>query len=170
MSCLTKTTCQSKKWKEPKLWPLLCQSFHAPSDSTHPLNNCVNLKAGIFSIILIPNDWEILELSVIYYYFTTSHSFPLEKGGFAKEALLYRRYRHSCIALWYTQYKEELREATKVNRLYQWVPCGVEVERLPCNPRVSGSLPGAGNLKKLFIWMKIHGLTQNSYTLQIYPL
>ena len=165
MSCLTKTTCQSKKWKEPKLWPLLCQSFHAPSDSTHPLNNCVNLKAGIFSISSISN-----KLSVIYYYFTTSHSFFLEKGGSAKEALLYRRYRHSCIALWYTQYKEERREATKVNRLYQWVPRSVGVEHWPCNPRVSGSLPGAGNLKKLFIWMKIHGLTQNSYTLQIYPL
>ena len=30
----------------------------------------------------------------------------------------------------------------------------------PCNPRVSGSNPYASNLKKLFIWMKIHGLTQ----------
>ena len=97
-------------------------------------------------------------VSVIYYYFTTSHSFSLEKGGFAKEALLYRRYRHSCIALWYTQYKEERREATKVNRLYQWVPRSVGVERWPFNPRVSGSIPG--NLKKLFFWMKIHGLTQ----------
>ena len=92
--------------------------MHQVTPPTHPLNNCVNLKAGIFPIILIPNDWEILERSVIYYYFTTSHSFPLEKGGFAKEALLYRRYRHSCIALWYTQYKGERREATKVNRLY----------------------------------------------------
>ena len=39
-------------------------------------------------------------------------------------------------------------------------PHGVEVERWLCNPRVSGSIPGAGNLEKLFIWMKIHGLTQ----------
>ena len=36
------------------------------------------------------------------------------------------------------------------------------VEHWPCNPRVSGSIPGVGNLKKLFIWMKIHGLTQKS--------
>ena len=35
---------------------------------------------------------------------------------------------------------------------------GVEVERWLCNPRVSGSIPG--DLEKLFIWMKIHGLTQ----------
>ena len=41
-------------------------------------------------------------------------------------------------------------------------PCGVEVEHWFCNPRVSGSVSGANNLKKLFIWMKIHGLTQNS--------
>ena len=27
-----------------------------------------------------------------------------------------------------------------------------------CNPRVSGSIPGGGNLKKLSNWMKIHGL------------
>ena len=26
---------------------------------------------------------------------------------------------------------------------------------------ISGSIPGAGNLKKLFNWMKIHGLPQN---------
>ena len=67
---------------------IICQSFHAPSDSNHPLNNCVNLKAGIFPIILLPNDWEILERSAIYGLysnFTTSHSFSLEKGGFAKE-------------------------------------------------------------------------------------
>ena len=30
-----------------------------------------------------------------------------------------------------------------------------------CNPRLSGSSPGAGNLKKLFIWMKFHGLPKN---------
>ena len=29
------------------------------------------------------------------------------------------------------------------------------IECWPCIPRVSGSMPGAGNLKKLFIWMKI---------------
>ena len=39
-------------------------------------------------------------------------------------------------------------------------PYGVKVERWLCNPRVSGSIPGAGNLEKLFIWMKSHGLTQ----------
>ena len=38
-------------------------------------------------------------------------------------------------------------------------PCCVGVEHWPCNPRVSGLIPGAGNLKKLFIWIKIHGLT-----------
>ena len=38
------------------------------------------------------------------------------------------------------------------------VPCGVGVELWPSNPRVSGSIHGASNLKKLFI----HGLTQNS--------
>ena len=35
-------------------------------------------------------------------------------------------------------------------------------ERWTCDPRVSGSSPGAGNLKKLLIWMKIHGLPQKS--------
>ena len=40
------------------------------------------------------------------------------------------------------------------------VPLGVGVERWPCNPRYSASIPGDGNLKKLLIWMKIHGLTQ----------
>ena len=34
-------------------------------------------------------------------------------------------------------------------------------ESWTCDPRVSGSSPGAGNLKKLLIWMKIHGLPQN---------
>ena len=29
-----------------------------------------------------------------------------------------------------------------------------------CNPKVKGSIPGAGNLKKLLIWMKIHGVIQ----------
>ena len=46
-----------------------------------------------------------------------------------------------------------------------WVPHGVEIERWLCNPRVSGSIPGTDNLEKLFIWMKIHGLTQISKTL-----
>ena len=43
-----------------------------------------------------------------------------------------------------------------------WLHLGYRISTLehwPCNPRVSGSIPGAGNLKKLFIWMKIHGLT-----------
>ena len=35
-------------------------------------------------------------------------------------------------------------------------------EHWTCNLRVSGSIPGAGNLKKLFNWMKIHGLPQKS--------
>ena len=30
-----------------------------------------------------------------------------------------------------------------------------------CNPRVSGSIPGNSNLKRLFNWMKIHGLQKN---------
>ena len=42
----------------------------------------------------------------------------------------------------------------------QWVSHGVEVECWLCNPRVSGLNLDAGNLEKLFIWMKIHGLTQ----------
>ena len=36
-------------------------------------------------------------------------------------------------------------------------PCGVEGECWTCNPKVSGSMPGSSNLKKL----KIHGLPQN---------
>ena len=40
------------------------------------------------------------------------------------------------------------------------VPCGIGGERWTCDPRVSGSSPGTGNLKKLSIWMKIHGLPQ----------
>ena len=35
------------------------------------------------------------------------------------------------------------------------------IEGWPCNSRVSGFIPDAGKLKKLFIWMIIHGLTQN---------
>ena len=31
----------------------------------------------------------------------------------------------------------------------KWVPHCVEVERWLCNPRVSGSKPGAGNLEKI---------------------
>ena len=34
------------------------------------------------------------------------------------------------------------------------------IEHWPCNPRISGSIPGSGNLKNLFIVMKIHGLAQ----------
>ena len=44
----------------------------------------------------------------------------------------------------------------------KWVPHGVEGERWLCNPRDCSSIPGTGNLEKLFIWMKIHGLTQTS--------
>ena len=36
------------------------------------------------------------------------------------------------------------------------------IDRWPCIPRVSGLIPGASNLKKLFTWMKVHGLTQIS--------
>ena len=42
-----------------------------------------------------------------------------------------------------------------------WVAPG-GVEFWPCYSRVSGLIPCAGNLKKLFIWMKIHCLPQNS--------
>ena len=45
-------------------------------------------------------------------------------------------------------------------KLHKVRPRGVGVEHWPCNPRVSGAIHGAGNLKRLFIWMKIHGLTQ----------
>ena len=34
------------------------------------------------------------------------------------------------------------------------------VNWLTCNPRISSSIPGARNLKKLLNWMKIHGHTQ----------
>ena len=40
------------------------------------------------------------------------------------------------------------------------------IECWPCNPRVSGSISGTGNLKKLLIWMKIH---TNYKTLFISP-
>ena len=43
----------------------------------------------------------------------------------------------------------------------QGVPHGVGGERWTCNPRVSGSIPGNSNLKRLFNWMKIHGLQKN---------
>ena len=43
----------------------------------------------------------------------------------------------------------------------QGVPYGVGGERWTCNPRVSGSIPGPCNLKKLLIWKKIHSLPQN---------
>ena len=46
------------------------------------------------------------------------------------------------------------------NKIIQWVPHGVEVEHWLCNPRLSGSILGAGNLEKLFIWMIFHGVTQ----------
>ena len=39
-------------------------------------------------------------------------------------------------------------------------PRGVGLEHWLCNPRVSGLISGAGNLEKLFNWMKIHGLAQ----------
>ena len=55
----------------------------------------------------------------------------------------------------------------KLYHTTEYIPCGcgspmhgVEVECWLCNPRVSGSIPGAGNLEKLFIWIKIYGLTQ----------
>ena len=41
-----------------------------------------------------------------------------------------------------------------------WVPHGVEVDCWLSNPRASVSIPCTCNLEKLFIWMKIHGLTQ----------
>ena len=40
-------------------------------------------------------------------------------------------------------------------------PHGVGTERWTCNPKVRGAIPGAGNLRKNFNWMKIHGLPQN---------
>ena len=39
-------------------------------------------------------------------------------------------------------------------------PMAEGIERWLCNQRVSGSIAGTGNLKKLLIWMKIHGLIQ----------
>ena len=40
---------------------------------------------------------------------------------------------------------------------FLWVPHGLEVKRWLCNQKVSGSIPSAGNLEKLVIWMKIYG-------------
>ena len=48
-----------------------------------------------------------------------------------------------------------------VVKYFEVSPCGVGVEHWPCNPRVSGSIPGYGNLKKLFIWMKIHPMEKS---------
>ena len=36
------------------------------------------------------------------------------------------------------------------------------IKRWSCNPRVSVTIPGAGNLKKLLILLKIDGLTQTT--------
>ena len=44
---------------------------------------------------------------------------------------------------------------------------GVEVELWLHNPRVSGSISGTSNLEKLFIWMKIHGLTQKQTVIEL---
>ena len=49
----------------------------------------------------------------------------------------------------------------------QRVPHGVEVEHWLRNPRVSGLIPGASNLEKLFILMKIHGLTQKQTVIEL---
>ena len=48
------------------------------------------------------------------------------------------------------------------NYVKEGVPRGVGGERWTCDPTVSGSSLSAGNLKKLLIWMKIHGLPQKS--------
>ena len=53
---------------------------------------------------------------------------------------------------------------------YSGPPHGVEVERWLCIPRVSCSNPGTGNLEKLFIWMKIHGLAQKKNVTELYSL
>ena len=68
--------------------------------------------------------------------------------------MTWRSYSCSWQSLYTKNYKAHPINLVTVN--------GVEVERWLCNPRVSGSIPGTGNLEKLFIWMKIHGLTQNS--------
>ena len=47
------------------------------------------------------------------------------------------------------------------NKVDKGVPRGLGGECWTCNPRVSGSIPCASNLKKLLIWMKIHGLPPN---------
>ena len=38
--------------------------------------------------------------------------------------------------------------------------------RALCNPSISYSIPGASNLEKLFIGMKIHGLTQKQTVIE----
>ena len=53
-------------------------------------------------------------------------------------------------------------EIYNLTQFTEGVPCGIGGERWTCDPRVSGLIPGAVNLKKLLIWMKIHGLPQES--------
>jgi hypothetical protein len=50
------------------------------------------------------------------------------------------------------------RQLPMINNVKKWVPLGVEVERWLCNPRVSGSNHGAGNLEKVVY------LDENSWT------
>ena len=55
-----------------------------------------------------------------------------------------------------------LLKSESVNKVNKLVPRDVEVEHWPCHQRVNGLISCTGDLKKFFIWMKIHGLTQNS--------
>ena len=46
----------------------------------------------------------------------------------------------------------------------------LEVERWLCNPRVNGSIPSSGKLKKLCILMKIDGIEQKQTSTELYSL
>ena len=45
---------------------------------------------------------------------------------------------------------------------------GVDVDHWLCNPRVNGSIPGAGMLERLFMWMKIN--TQKQTVTELWSL
>jgi hypothetical protein len=70
--------------------------------------------------------------------------------------------RVTCYEIW----------ANSIQNCPEWIKLSgvpgpwVEGEHWTCNPRVSGSIPIAGNLKKLLIWMKIiiemHGWDDNA--------
>ena len=78
------------------------------------------------------------------------------------------RMKESCNNCGYEKPVKAMLNNLSIRIITKWVPHGVEVERWLCNPRVSGSI--AGNLEKLFIWTKIHGITQKQTVTELYSL